>query len=172
MLVTAGALSEAGGLQSIRGALIDDLSLVRRVKHVAALPTRLALSRTRVVSTRPYEGIGDAWTMVRRSAFTQLRRNWLLLAGVLAVLLLMFAGPIVAMVAGAVGAGTGAGAMAWWALGLGIAGWLAMAIADGPTAREFGLGVGWQLALPISGLLYGAMTLDSALRGPRGGGWR
>jgi hypothetical protein len=47
-----------------------------------------------------------------------------------------------------------------------------MAIADGPTAREFGLGVGWQLALPISGLLYGAMTLDSALRGPRGGGWR
>ena len=172
VLVTAEALSEAGGLQSIRGALIDDLSLVRRVKHVAGLPTRLALSRTRVVSTRPYEGIGDVWTMVRRSAFTQLRRNWLLLAGVLAVLLLMFAGPIVATVAGAVGAGTGAGAMAWWALGLGIAGWLAMAIADGPTAREFGLGVGWQLALPVSGLLYGAMTLDSALRGPRGGGWR
>ena len=172
VLVTAEALSEAGGLQSIRGALIDDLSLVRRVKHVAALPTRLALSRTRVVSTRPYDGIGEVWTMVRRSAFTQLRRNWLLLAGVLAVLLLMFAGPIVAMVAGVVGAGTGAGAMAWWALGLGIAGWLAMAIADGPTAREFGLGMGWQLALPVSGLLYGAMTLDSALRGPRGGGWR
>lgn len=172
VLVTAEALSEAGGLQSIRGALIDDLSLVRRVKHVAGLPTRLALSRTRVVSTRPYEGIADVWTMVRRSAFTQLRRNWLLLAGVLAVLLLMFAGPIVAIVAGAVGAATGAGALAWWALGLGIAGWLAMAIADGPTAREFGLGMGWQLALPVSGLLYGAMTLDSALRGPRGGGWR
>lgn len=172
VLVTAEALSGAGGLQSIRGALIDDLSLVRRVKHVAGLPTRLALSRTRVVSTRPYDGIGEVWTMVRRSAFTQLRRNWLLLAGVLAVLLLMFAGPIVAIVAGAVGAATGAGATAWWALGLGIAGWLAMAIADGPTAREFSLGVGWQLALPISGLLYGAMTLDSALRGPRGGGWR
>ena len=172
VLVTAEALSEAGGLQSIRGALIDDLSLVRRVKHVAGLPTRLALSRTRVVSTRPYDGIGEVWTMVRRSAFTQLRRNWLLLAGVLAVLLLMFAGPIVAIVAGAVGAATGAGATAWWALGLGIAAWVAMAIADGPTAREFSLGVGWQLALPISGLLYGAMTLDSALRGPRGGGWR
>jgi hopene-associated glycosyltransferase HpnB len=172
VLVTAEALSEAGGLQSIRGALIDDLSLVHRVKHVAGLPTRLALSRTRVVSTRPYEGIGDVWTMVRRSAFTQLRRNWLLLAGVLAVLLLMFAGPIVAIGAGAVGAATGAGALAWWALGLGIAAWLAMAIADGPTAREFGLGMGWQLALPLSGLLYGAMTLDSALRGPRGGGWR
>lgn len=172
VLVTAEALSGAGGLQSIRGALIDDLSLVRRVKHVAGLPTRLALSRTRVVSTRPYDGIGEVWTMVRRSAFTQLRRNWLLLAGVLAVLLLMFAGPIVAIVAGAVGAATGAGATAWWALGLGIAAWVAMAIADGPTAREFSLGVGWQLALPISGLLYGAMTLDSALRGPRGGGWR
>ncbi|MGA0069320.1 MAG: glycosyltransferase [Miltoncostaeaceae bacterium] len=172
ILVTAEALSEAGGLQSIRGALIDDLSLVRRVKYEAGHPTRLALSRTRVVSTRPYDGVGDVWTMVRRSAFTQLRRNWLLLAGVLAVLLLMFAGPLVAIVAGAVGAATGAGALAWWALGLGISAWLAMAIAEGPTAQEFGLGVGWQLALPISGLLYGAMTLDSALRGPRGGGWR
>jgi len=24
----------------------------------------------------------------------------------------------------------------------------------------------------VSGLLYGAMTVDSAIRGPKGGGWR
>ena len=172
ILVSAEALSEGGGMQSIRGALIDDLALARRVKHVAGHPTRLALSRTRVVSTRPYEGIGDVWTMVRRSAFTQLHRNWLLLAGVLAVLLLMFAGPLVALVAGVVGLASGGGSLAWWALITGVMGWVAMAMADRRTAREFGLGPGWQLALPVSGLLYGAMTLDSALRGPRGGGWR
>ncbi len=172
ILVTAEALSEAGGMQSIRGALIDDLALARRVKHVAGRPTRLALSRTRVVSTRPYERMGDVWTMVRRSAFTQLHRNWLLLVGVLTVLLLMFAGPLVALVAGVVGAASGGGSLAWWALATGTAGWVAMAVADHRTAREFGLGPGWQLALPLSGLLYGAMTLDSALRGPRGGGWR
>ena len=47
-----------------------------------------------------------------------------------------------------------------------------MASAAGPMAREFGLGLRWQLALPVSGLLYGAMTFDSAIRGPKGGGWR
>jgi len=41
-----------------------------------------------------------------------------------------------------------------------------------PVTREFGLSGVWRLALPVSGLLYGAMTLDSALRGPQGGGWR
>ncbi len=42
----------------------------------------------------------------------------------------------------------------------------------GDVARQFNLSPLWQMALPASGLLYGAMTLDSALRGPRGGGWR
>ncbi len=172
ILVRAQALGEGGGMQAIRGALIDDLALARLVKHVAGYPIRLALSRDRVTSTRPYDTLGAVWTMVRRSAFTQLRRSWLLLTGVLLVLVLMFAGPIVALVAGAVGLGTGGGAIAAYALGLGLAGWAALAAAAGPMARQFNLSPLWQMALPASGLLYGAMTLDSALRGPRGGGWR
>ena len=48
----------------------------------------------------------------------------------------------------------------------------AMVVAAGPVTREFALPWPWRLALPVSGLLYGAMTVDSALRGPRGGGWR
>ena len=172
ILVTAEALSEAGGMQAMRGALIDDLALARGVKHVAGYPTRLALSRTRVVSTRPYATISDVWTMVRRSAFTQLRRSWLMLTGVSLILLVMFAGPLVAVVFGAVDTVTGTASTGGVALGLGLAAWVAMALADRRAAQEFGLGIGWQLALPFSGLLYGAMTVDSALRGPRGGGWR
>lgn len=172
ILVQAEALSEGGGMPAIRGALIDDLSVARIVKRVAGYPTRLALSRDRVRSDRAYDTLGSVWHMVRRSAFTQLRRSWLLLTGVLLVLLLMFAGPVVALVAGAIGLSTGGGAAAGWALGLGIAGWVAMAGAAGPMAREFGLGLRWQLALPVSGLLYGAMTFDSGIRGPKGGGWR
>jgi hypothetical protein len=76
------------------------------------------------------------------------------------------------MVAGIVGAASGAGAGAWWALALGAAAWAAMVVAAGPVTREFGLPWPWRLALPARGLLYGAMTVDSALRGPRGGGWR
>ena len=44
----------------------------------------------------------------------------------------------------------------------------------GPAARFFGLSPGWAYTLPLAGILYGAMTLDSALRHARGRGveWR
>ncbi len=172
MLVRRDALAAGGGLGSLRGALIDDLAVARLIKYRAGLPTRLALSRDRVVSTRTYDSMGPVWTMVRRSAFTQLRRSWLLVAGVALTLLLMFAGPLVAVMAGTVGVATGSGSTGALALGVGLAGWAAMAITSGPVTREFGLAWPWRLALPASGVLYGAMTVDSALRGPRGGGWR
>ncbi len=172
ILVRRDALAAAGGLALLKGALIDDLALARLIKFRAGLPTRLALSRDRVVSDRAYDDLASVWTMVRRSAFTQLHRSWALLAGVSVALALMFAGPPAAAVAGLVGLATGVGAPAAWSLGLGLGAWLAMAIATGPVTREFGLPWPWRLALPASGLLYGAMTIDSAVRGPRGGGWR
>jgi hopene-associated glycosyltransferase HpnB len=172
ILVQRNALAAGGGLASVKGALIDDLAIARLVKRRAGMPTRLALSRTRVTSVRAYDDVASVWTMVRRSAFTELRQSWLLLTAVTAVLLMMFAGPLVAVGAGAVGALTGGGAGAGWAVALGAAGWACMAAAAGPVTREFGLAWPWRLALPVSGMLYGAMTIDSALRGPKGGGWR
>lgn len=171
-LVRHDALRGAGGFAAVSDALIDDLAVARLVKFRAGMPTRLALSRGRVTSTRPYDDLASVWTMVRRSAFTQLRRSWVLVVLVALVLLLMFAGPIAAVVAGGIGIVTGAVPAGAWALGLGLAGWLAMAVAAGPATRAFGLAWPWRLALPVAGLLYGAMTVDSALRGPRGGGWR
>ncbi len=172
ILVRRDTLAAGGGFASVKGALIDDLAIARLVKRRAGMPTRLALSRTRVTSVRPYDDLASVWAMVRRSAFTELRRSWLLLAAVTLVLLLMFAGPVVAIAVGAVGAATGAGTGAWWALALGVVAWATMAAAAGPVTREFGLAWQWRLALPVSGLLYGAMTIDSAIRGPKGGGWR
>jgi hypothetical protein len=154
----------------VRGALIDDLALARAVKRAGG-DTRLALSRGAVASVRAYEDVGAVWRMVRRSAFTQLRRSWALLVAVLAVLALMFIGPPAGVAAGL--AGAAAGRDGWPApLVAGAAGWLLMALAALPAARAFGRTRAWGLALPLTGALYGAMTLDSALRGPRGGGWR
>jgi hypothetical protein len=45
--------------------------------------------------------------------------------------------------------------------------WGAMTAAYLPTVRYFGLARAWSLTLPLAGCLYGAMTLDSALRGRR-----
>jgi hopene-associated glycosyltransferase HpnB len=170
MLVRLAALERAGGLGAIRGALIDDLALARLVKRAGGR-VRLARSTGAVRSLRAYDDLGTVWRMVRRSAFTQLRRSPLLLAGTLAGLALMFLVPPACVAAGAAGlaAGvTGAGP----ALAAGLAGWALAAVVALPATRAFDLRPGWALALPLAGALYGAMTLDSALRGPRGGGWR
>lgn len=170
VLVRTEALARAGGFHAIRGALIDDLALARAVARAGGT-TRLALSTGAVSSLRPYPDTAAVWRMVRRSAFTQLRRSWPLLAAVTVVLALMFVVPPAAVVAGVAGAAAGADG---WGLPLatGLAAWLAMAAVALPAVRSFGLGPGWALALPLSGALYGMMTVDSALRGPRGGGWR
>jgi hopene-associated glycosyltransferase HpnB len=170
VLVRAGALARAGGLGAIRGALIDDLALARAVKGSGGA-TRLALSRGGVSSLRPYPDVGAVWRMVRRSAFTQLRRSWALLAAVTAAMALMFLAPPACVVAGAAGALAGA---AGWPLPLaaGAAAWAVMAAVALPAVRAFALPPRWALALPLAGVLYALMTLDSALRGPRGGRWR
>jgi hopene-associated glycosyltransferase HpnB len=163
VLVRTEALTRAGGLQAIRGALIDDLALAGAVKRAGGA-TRLALSRGAVASLRPYPGVGAVWRMVRRSAFTQLRRSWALLAAVVAGLVLMFAVPPACVAAGLAGAAAGAGG---WALPLaaGAAAWTVMALVALPSARAFGLRPAWALTLPLAGVLYAGMTIDSALRG-------
>ena len=84
MLVKRTALEEAGGIESIRGALIDDCSLAAQIKHrgEGRHPIRLDLT-DRSVSLRPYDSWRDIWNMIARTAFTQLHYSPLLLAGTL-----------------------------------------------------------------------------------------
>jgi hypothetical protein len=113
--------------------------------------------------------------MVRRSAFTQLRGSWGILAAVLLALVLLFAVPVASLVGGIALILADPGSVAgWWLAAAGAAAWALMAVAATPSARFFGLGRAWRWTLPAAGLLYAAMTLDSALRGPRpgAGGWR
>jgi hopene-associated glycosyltransferase HpnB len=164
VLVRADALERAGGFAAIRGALIDDLALARAVA-CAGGATRLALSRGAVASLRPYGDVASVWRMVRRSAFTQLRRSWTLLGAVIVVMALMFLVPPACVAAGIAGAATGADG---WPLplGAGAAAWAVMAAIALPAARAFGRPPSWGLALPLAGALFAAMTVDSALRGP------
>ncbi len=170
MLVRRSALEAAGGLAAIRGALIDDLALARAVKRSGGR-VRLRRSEGAVTSVRAYAGVGDVWRMVRRSAFTQLRRSWPLLGATLVGLALLFVVPVACVVAGLAALLLGsAGGRA--PLAAGAVAWALAAVVALPAVRAFGLRPAWALTLPLGGTLYGGMTLDSALRGPRGGGWR
>lgn len=173
MLADAAALEAAGGLACIRDRLIDDVSLAKALKARGG-STRLALSRGGVTSLREYAGLGPLWRMVRRNAFTELRHSWLRLAISLLGLALLFGVPPVAAGVGLAGVATGSGGAAHAAFLLGAGAWALSARLFLPAVRHFGLPSAWAATLPLAGLLYGAMTLDSArlhLAG-RPEGWR
>jgi hypothetical protein len=160
MLVRADALREAGGVDAIRGALIDDCTLARTLKGRG--PIWLGLTE-RVHSVRPYPALADIRRMVARSAYAQLRYSPLLLLATLAGMVLTYLVPPLAAI-------FGSGA----ARGIGFAAWALMAVAFQPTLRLYRLSPLWGIALPAIALQYVLFTLDSAyqyVRG-RGGSWK
>jgi hopene-associated glycosyltransferase HpnB len=156
MLVRADALRQAGGIDAIRGALIDDCALAAILK--ARGPIWLGLTE-RVHSIRPYPDVEEIRRMVARSAYAQLHYSPLLLAGTVAGMALTYlAPPLLALF------GHGIARM------LGLAAWLLMALAFQPTLRLYRLSPLWGLALPGIALCYMLFTLDSALQFARGKG--
>jgi hopene-associated glycosyltransferase HpnB len=156
MLVRRDALQRAGGIDAIRGALIDDCALARAVKPVG--PISLGLTR-KVHSRRPYPALADIRHMVSRSAYDQLGCSPLLLAGSVAGMALVYlAPPLFAFFAGGP------------ARVLGIAAWALMAAAFQPILRFYRRSPLWGLALPAIAAAYVAFTLDSAYQHARGRG--
>jgi hopene-associated glycosyltransferase HpnB len=167
MLVRRAALVEAGGLEPLRDALIDDVALGRLLKHrPGGGRIWLGLSDD-IESVRPYPRLADLWQMVSRSAYTQLRYSPLLLLGTVLGLLLVYVVPVVGVVAGA---------LAGDPVLLAVAGaaWLLMSVTYLPMLRLYRLGWWRAPALPLVALLYLAMTVDSAWRHRRGrgGAWK
>ncbi|MCP9949902.1 glycosyltransferase [Actinomadura madurae] len=165
MLVRRAALAGAGGLAAIRDALIDDVAMGRLVKRAGGR-CRLDLARD-VVSRRPYPRLADLWAMIARSAYHQLRYSPALLAGTVLGLVLLYALPPAAAIAG-LAAGNGA------VLAAGALGWSLMALTYVPMLRFYGLSPLRAPALPLVALMYAAMTLDSARRhrAGQGGAWK
>ncbi len=157
MLVRRDALRTIGGIERIRGELIDDCSLAAAIRSTGG-SVWLGLSpETR--SIRPYDGFGEIRRMISRTAFTQLRYSvWLLAGTVLGLVVTYLAPPALAL--------TGS----WW----GIASWALMAVAYFPATRLYRVSPLWALALPPIAVFYLGATILSAVehwRG-RGGLWK
>ena len=156
VLLRRAALDRIGGIASLRGALIDDVTLAARVKPGG--PVWLghsALAR----SVRPYPGAVDIWRMVARTAYVQLRFSPLILLGtVLGLALVWLAPPLLALL--------GHGAARW----MGAAAWAGSMASYLPTLRRFRQSPAWALALPGIALFYLAATIGSAVDHHRGRG--
>jgi hopene-associated glycosyltransferase HpnB len=163
MLVRRPALAAAGGLEAIKGALIDDVALGTLLKKHGNR-TWLGLT-TDISSARPYPSLASLWHMVARSAYVQLRYNPLLLAGTVVGLLLLYVAPPAGVIAALAGAAAGTAGPLTAVAGLaGLAGWALMTVSYVPMLRLYRLSAFRAPALPLIAVLYAAMTADSARR--------
>ncbi|MEU4684370.1 glycosyltransferase [Streptomyces xinghaiensis] len=161
MLLRDEAAQRAGYPESVHDAVIDDVALARAVRDGGG---RIWLGLgDRVRSVRAYPRLRDIREMVARCAYTQLRHSPALLMLTVLGLLLVYAVPPVALLAGlAAGAPVTA-----------VAGGLAWAVMAGtylPMLRYYGLPPKVSPLLPFTAVLYLAMTVESAVRHARGRG--
>lgn len=157
MLIRRETLDRIGGIERIRGELIDDCALARAVRQSGGRVWLSPSAGTR--SIRPYPTFGEIGRMISRSAYTQLRYSPWLLAGTIAGLLLTYAAPVALAAAGS-----------WW----GIAAWAIMTAMYLPVVRFYRLSPLWAPLLPAIAAFYMGATIHSALqhwRG-RGGLWK
>lgn len=160
MLVRREALDKAGGIASIRAALIDDCALGARLKQHGAIWLGLT---NRALSARPYPRFSDIARMVSRSAYAQLHYSPWLLAGTVIGLAFVYLGPpLLACVAHDDAAFP---ALLAWAL---------MSSMFVPILRFYRLSPLRAPALPLIALAYLAFTLHSAYQhaAGRGGMWK
>ncbi|MFZ5732132.1 MAG: glycosyltransferase [Pseudomonadota bacterium] len=160
ILARFDALKRAGGIESIRGALIDDCALGARLKSTG--PVWLGFMHD-VKSIRASDEIGDVGRMISRSAYAQLRYSLLLLLGMVVAMTVIFLSPVGLVFAADPLTRT-----------LAAGSWVLMALAFQPTLRYYDQSPLWGVALPLIALAYMVFTLNSAyqyLRG-RGGMWK
>jgi hopene-associated glycosyltransferase HpnB len=160
ILIRASALASIGGIDVIRGELIDDCALARAVKQNGG---RLWLGATRKsCSIREYERWQEIGHMISRTAFTQLKHSIVLLVLVFCGICATFLLPVTLLFSGGV------------APFFGIASWVLMTLAFLPTVRFYRQSPLWAPLLPFISLFYLGATISSAVqywRG-RGGAWK
>ena len=158
VLIRRAALEAIGGIESIKGALIDDVTLARSIKRNGGVYLGHSLL---AASIRPYPHFSDIWRMIARTAFTQLRYSAVLLVVTLAGLTLVWWIPIGIAILGH-----------GWARACGLGTFALGALSYLPTLARYRRNRWWALLLPGIALFFMAATVGSALDHWRGSGTR
>lgn len=161
VLIRPDALRRIGGLDAIRGEVIDDCALARAVKRTGG-QIWMGLS-TDAESIRSYGSFGEIGRMISRTAFNQLHHSTLILAATVLGLFFTYLLPLLLLFSRNVTLGA-----------LGVTAWFLMSAAYRPMIRLYRRGFWWSFALPAIALFYIGATLHSAIqywRG-KGGEWK
>jgi len=155
VLIKTEVLEDIGGFSSVRGELIDDCALAKRVKN-GGYRTWMGLSHS-VKSLRAYGSLGTIWNMVARTAFTQLGYSKGVLILCTFMLLVTYGFPAVGLLVSSLSVKL-----------LAVFCWASMVLTYLPTLRFYGLSSWWALLMPFATILYLGMTWTSAFRYWRG----
>jgi hopene-associated glycosyltransferase HpnB len=160
MLIRRASLERIGGIERIRGEIIDDCALARLVKEEG----KVWLGRAQETrSIREYGSLRAIWEMVARCAFAQLGYSTGALGLIVLMLAVTYVAPPLLLLSGDRPARL-----------CGAASWLAMSAAFAPSLRVHDGKGRFAFLLPAIALFYGAATVASAImfwRG-RGGYWK
>jgi hopene-associated glycosyltransferase HpnB len=156
MLLRRAALVRIGGIAAIKSALIDDVALAAAIKRSG--PIYLGHSGL-AASIRPYPEFADIFSMISRTAFTQLRYSAAVLAVTILGLALVWLVPIYAVIFGH-----------GWRFLAGLAAYALSVVSFMPTLARYRVARWWALALPLIALFYMAATISSAADYWRGKG--
>ena len=161
MIVRAETLERSGGLEPIRGAVIDDCSLARLLKQHDA---RLWIGLTdQSRSVRRYETFSHIERMISRTAFDQLKHSSLLLLCTIAGMVITYLAPPLLLLT-----------HSRLTILMGVAAWGAMTITYSTMVRYYRMNRAWALTLPLAALFYVGATIHSAVKywNGRGGEWK
>ena len=157
ILLHRDILRQVGGIETLKGALIDDCTLASCIKQAGG---RLYLGHSCLArSIRPYPAAADIWRMIARTAYVQLQFSPTLLVLTVMAMLVVWIAPITLALCAH-------GAAQW--IGGGV--WLVSTLSFLPTLRRFRLSPLWALGLPFIAAFYTAATIGSALNHHRGRG--
>ena len=154
ILVRRTALEAAGGIDAVRGEIIDDCAIGRMIKKNGSI--WLGLTRS-VKSLRTHTRLSEIWGMVTRTAFNQLNYSVSFLLVTTIGMIDIYLIPPFAVVWGLVFNDN-------ISLSLGVLCWVIMAIAYLPTLRLYQRPFWETLILPVAAFLYSLMVVDSAQR--------
>ncbi|MFL5253932.1 MAG: glycosyltransferase [Rhodopila sp.] len=149
ILIQRAVMLRIGGIESVRGELIDDVALARAVK--AGGPIWLGHA-TQARSIRRYPDAADIWRMITRTAYVQLRYSPVLLTGTIFGMLVTWLVPPVAALFG-----DGVAQVC------GLAAWSLLSLSYLPTLRRYGCFWLWAPLLPLVAAFYTAATLAAAV---------
>lgn len=157
-LIRREALTRIGCVAAIRQALIDDCALADAIKSSGSRRIWLGLTPT-TISLRPYDSLETIWSMVSRTAYTQLNYSPILLIGAVFGMFIVYLFPIVGILAESP---------------IGLFTYLLMSVAYFPIVQFYRCPFWYAFCLPAIAFLYLLMTIDSALKHwqGQGGAWK